>query len=107
MMKWPVIYIHRHIDEELMKITYDDWYHNVDSRHAVGPINDKEHYFVDSHSDVYRMKKGTDDKIIPSIEVGENVQAPELLKLVIERALKWNNISSQKIPEIIARLEEY
>jgi len=106
-MDWPVIYIHKHKDEELMAISFDEWYHDVDARHAIGPINDNEHYVIDSSSDVYRLKKGMDDKVVPPIEFGEKIDSQEILTLVRERASKWDEISSVEISKIIDGLIEY
>ena len=47
---WPVVYVELGRDEELMLISDTDWFHDIDAKHAIGPIEDGQHYFVDAVS---------------------------------------------------------
>ena len=54
---WPVVYVELGRDEELMLISDTDWFHDIDAKHAIGPIEDGQHYFVDAVSQVFKLRE--------------------------------------------------
>lgn len=102
-INWPVIYLDLDLDEELMVVNHEDWYHDVDTHWTIGPITGNNHFFIDTQL-IVRQLHGVATKPFdfPQIKIGPQAQREDVLRILYERAKKWHDINTRDINAIIS-----
>lgn len=69
-MQFPIIYVDLDTSEhDLFEISFDDWYHDVDAQHAIGPIEPGRQFALDDADELYRVVfLGMDASNVPKFE---------------------------------------
>lgn len=103
---WPAVYLQESKDEELMYISSGDWNHDVDSHHAIGPLNkETDHYLVDSKGSVYQLSNPfTTDAGCPHFEF-KKVEKSKIVELVKIRAKNQLDIVPQNFSRLVKELD--
>ena len=70
MVQFPLKYVDlNHPEHDLLEISEDDWFHDIDSHHAIGPNCSDEQYILDASGKLFSVLfAGMDTSNVPSFE---------------------------------------